>query len=630
MAAADLVLRLRAAGARGAARDVDSVGKAVDRTKRKTQQASTRMGRFDSVLKGTNKRLSGISRGLKGAGSSLSALTYPIIGAAAGAGYLAINFDKAMRNVNSIAQLPERQLQKLQRDVLALAGPTAQAPQTLAEGLYDLVSSGFNARESLRIVKAAAYAATAGLTDAATSTKVMAAVLNAYRLPASQAKNVSDQLFQTVKVGVITFEELAQNIGDTLPFAASLGVSLTEVGAATATMTKQGLGAPETMTRIRNLMQTMIKPGEGLKEAFKELGVESGESLIKQKGFQGALDALIGTTDGSKKAVAKLFPNIRALGGALALTGKNSRSAGKDLKAMQKSSGQTSKALSQQSKSASYQWNRFMANVKVLGIELATAFLPTMKDVVDFLSRLVKAFRGLEPGQKKFIVFTLLAIGVLGPLLILFGAIAAAGAALATTAGAVVLGIAALAAGVAYAYTRWQWFRDGVAIAWEILKRMPLVLILRNIGKIIDAFKSIPGAIKSGWISAVNFMIDRINNVIDVINFAINAFNKLPGPQNDIGLIDPLSHIGPHPTDANKPNYGGFNPLMGKPLTPTGPQPFGGNRSRPQASSRQPRQPATASSTRAGDTIIPITLEMDGEVITKKVHRHSVKKKSVS
>lgn len=298
----------------------------------------------------------------------------------------AADFEKSMRNVNSIAQLPEKQFDRLNEKVLALAGPTAQAPKTLAEGLYDLVSSGFDANESLRILKASAFAATAGLTTTEVSTKAVAAVLNAYRLPAQRASEVSDQLFKTVDRGVLTFEELATNIGDTLPFAASLGVGLDEVGAATATMTKQGLGASETFTRIRNLLQTLIKPGTDLTSAIDELGFESGEALIKEKGLQGALEALLGTTDGTKAEVAKLFPNIRALGGALALTGDNAKAANEDLRGMQDSAGATKAAFEEQSKSLAIQWQRLTANLQVLAIRIGSVLVPALSTAVRWLN----------------------------------------------------------------------------------------------------------------------------------------------------------------------------------------------------------------------------------------------------
>lgn len=320
-------------------------------------------------------------------------------GAAAGLGIKkaadqVVGFDKAMRNVNSIAQLGEKRFGTLSKSVLSLSGKTAQAPITLAEGLYDLVSSGFDAKDSLNVLKSSAKAATAGLTDTATSTKAVAAVLNAYHLPAKQAAKVSDVLFKTVDRGVISFETLAQNVGDVLPFATALGVSLEEVGAATATMTKAGVSGPETMTRIKGAMVALIKPSKDMSAALKEIGVRSGEELIRKTGsLQGALQALARQTGGSKEAMAKLFPDIRGLGGALLLTGKNAKGAAADLKGMQEASGSTDKALSQQSKSLAFQWNKLKAEASSLAITVGSGLVPAFRKGLREVSGFVKEMR---------------------------------------------------------------------------------------------------------------------------------------------------------------------------------------------------------------------------------------------
>jgi TP901 family phage tail tape measure protein len=312
-----------------------------------------------------------------------------------------IDFDRSMRNVNSIAQLPEKSLQALNKQVLDLAGKTAQAPKTLADGLYDLVSSGFDAGQSMKILSSSAKAATAGLTDTATSTHAVASVLNAYHLSADDAAQVSDTLFQTVNRGVINFQELSNSIGDVLPFAAALHVDLGQIGAATSTMTKEGINSFETMTRLKNLLEVFIKPNKDLAAAIEQTGFSSGEALVKQKGFQGALEAVIGTTDRSKESVAALFPNIRALGGALALTGNNAKTAHGDLKAFADVGGATDKALSQQAKSISYQWNKVKAQFTAVGIELGTKLAPAAISGLKHLSKFVdEAERGTGEGGR--------------------------------------------------------------------------------------------------------------------------------------------------------------------------------------------------------------------------------------
>ena len=338
------------------AKDVDKYGRDVDRLAKRQQRSMERVKKSAAVM-GT-ALAGGLAFGMAKAGKDT------------------IAFDKAMRNVNSIAQLNEKQFGRLQKQVLGLAGKTAQAPQTLAEGLYDLVSSGFKGRDALNVLQASAKAATAGLTTTEVSSKAVAAVLNAYKRPAKDAAKVSDTLFRTVDRGVISFESLSENIGDVLPFAASLGIGLDQVGASIATMTKAGISGPETMTRIKAAMQSFLKPSAAMSKALKSQGYESGEALIKAKGFQGALEVLAKTTGGSKEKMAALFPNIRALGGALALTGGNAKGAGKDLRDLKDSSGATEKALSQQSKSISLQWQKAKASMQAVGIAIGNEVVP--------------------------------------------------------------------------------------------------------------------------------------------------------------------------------------------------------------------------------------------------------------
>lgn len=315
-------------------------------------------------------------------------LKYGAVAVAAGFAaivYEGAKFEKAMRNVNSISGLNERQFKRLSASVNAMAKDTAQSPTKLAEGLYQLVSSGFKATESLSILKAGAMSASAGLTDTQTSITAIAGALNAYHLPASRAAQVSDILFQTVNRGVITFEQLAATIGLALPFANSLHIGLNQVGASLSTLTKEGIPAADATTYLKNSYKAFLSPSKGLTAAIKDTGYASGEALVKAKGYQGALEAVVGTTNGTKAAVAKLFPDIRALAGALALTGSNARTAHADIAGFASGAtrGATSKVFEEQAKSAAFQWQRFKAELQSTAVVASNTLLPSLTRAME-------------------------------------------------------------------------------------------------------------------------------------------------------------------------------------------------------------------------------------------------------
>ena len=307
----------------------------------------------------------------------------------------AAKFDSAMRNVNSIARLSETQYKNLSKSVLELSGKTAQAPITLAKGMYDLVSSGFDAKESLLILESSAKAASAGLTTAEVATGAVAAVLNAYKRPAADAAQVSDDLFQTVNLGVLSFDALASSIGDVLPFAQAVGVPLKQVGAAVATLTKAGISAPEAMTRIKGALSALISPSNAMKDSFQKLGVASGEELIKKTGsLQGALQALTGTVGNNKSEVAKLFPDIRGLSAALLTTGENAKSANVDLAAFGNTTGATDRVLEEQKKGVDYQVKLITAQLSQLGVQIGGFLLPGLTMLLSNTTATLSAMRG--------------------------------------------------------------------------------------------------------------------------------------------------------------------------------------------------------------------------------------------
>jgi TP901 family phage tail tape measure protein len=396
-----------------AAKGVAAPGAAAAASAAKTKSATAALS---ASLQKQSAMMRSVGRGMT------TYVSLPMLAIGAVSGKMAVDFDRAMRNVNSIAQLPEPALQKLNDDVLALAGKTAQAPRTLAEGLYDLVSSGFNARESLGILEKSALAATAGLSTTEVSTKAVAAVLNAYRLPASEAGRVSDLLFRTVDRGVVTFHELAGTIGDVLPFAAQLSVGLDQVGAAMATMTKAGLSPAESSTRIKNVLVTLLKPGKDLSRLLREMGT-TGEQLARRHGLQGALEQILSRTDGTKQAVAALFPNIRAMGGVLALTGLNARGAAEDLRGMGEASGATALALSQQSQSTAFKvqkaWARLQAALIAIGQEVLPIVTPPLVALASVLERALAWFSRLPGPIKSTAGGLMLMAAAAGPLLLL-------------------------------------------------------------------------------------------------------------------------------------------------------------------------------------------------------------------
>lgn len=308
----------------------------------------------------------------------------------------AVEFDRSMRNVNSIAHLSEQQLAALSQEVVKLSNSTGKGPQNLADGLYDIVSSGFQANDALKILEVSAKAASAGMTDTATSSKGVVAILNAYHLQASEARRVSDLLFQEVNLGVNTFEELSQNLGDTVPQAAALKIPFEQVAAALAQITKNGTPMAEASTQVSRVLTALIKPSKELQSEFRRMGYESGQAAVEALGFAGVLDRLSRDAGGNQQTIAAWLGEVRGIRGVLNLTGDNLAGYNDMLAQMGQATdgaGATARAFAEQQKSLGFQLDRTRANLQALASSqggVNTALAGTARNVADLTGGLVE------------------------------------------------------------------------------------------------------------------------------------------------------------------------------------------------------------------------------------------------
>jgi len=342
---------------------------------------------FQKKVEGSNRSLSLSKMAVAGAVAGVTAL-------AAGLTYAitkAVAFDKAMRNVNSLSKLNETQFAAMEKQVISMSTKLPQSATTLAEGLYDIASSGFQGADGIKVLDAAARSASAGLTTTATSSKAITAVLNAYGLKAKDAADVSDVLFSTVNLGVISFDELANNLGDVVGATAAAKVGIDEVGAAIATMTLSGIKGAQATTSLSSLTTKLVQPSTALAELYDKLGYKSGAAALETKGLHGVMEDLRVATGGNITTMLQLFPDIEAARGALALMandGANYNKVADQITDKTKRMGATQAVLDEQMKGVSAQWQLFTNKIDAAAVTVGVALLPKltqgMKTAQDF------------------------------------------------------------------------------------------------------------------------------------------------------------------------------------------------------------------------------------------------------
>lgn len=204
-------------------------------------------------------------------------------------------------------------------NISPLLGSTAKN----AEALYYAYSSGVRGTEQSLVDFTEIAAKTALLTRSETRPMVdaMTAAMNAYGVSASNASIVSNNLFKIIKFGKASGQQLSNSFGQVSPTARTLGVSLDELGASIASLTKVQ-PTRVAITSLNNMLSKMMKPTKESAKAMRDLGIDMSYSSIHAKGFANVMREVHDKLNGNVEALKNIFPDLRGQRAAMYLLGQ--------------------------------------------------------------------------------------------------------------------------------------------------------------------------------------------------------------------------------------------------------------------------------------------------------------------
>ena len=474
-----------------------------------------------------------------------------VAGAAVAAGAIAIGvesvkaastFQSSMELIHTNAGVAQSQIAGLENQVLSLAGPTATAPDALADALYHLESNGLRGAQAMDALKVSAEGAKVGHADLTDVTNALGAMI-ASNIPGvtnyTQAMGV---LNATVGAGDMHMQDLAEAFSTgLLASVKGFGVSIQDVGGALATFGDNNIRGAQAGTELRMTVEALAKPAKTGAAALHEIGL-SQDTLAKDM-----------QTGGLSKALNDLQAHLKANGdtgvksGAI-LTEAFGKKAGVGIQVLENQVGRFNSKVGEVSKGAgsfgdawkqtqgtfSFQMDQMKQTVDALGIKLGLVLIPVIEKVAKVVSGLVVWFQ-----KHKQVALDLgIALGVLAGALVV-AAVAAFIVANALTLG-IGLAIAALVVGIVYLATHWkqvwsdikQWFDDAVQFLRGGFGTL-ILAIMGPVGALIFValhWQQIWGDIKAWTLDAVNAVVGffvRMGH--DIKAWTLDAVNAVVG-----------------------------------------------------------------------------------------------------
>lgn len=307
--------------------------------------------------------------------------------------------DASMNEVFTLLPgMAEGAKKKMTKEMLDLSSKMGKMPADMVGSLYNALSAGIPKENVFNFLETASKAAIGGVATTEQAVGALTTVLNGYKMPASEAANVSDTLFTIIKNGVTTMPELAANIGKVTPMAASLGIKFEEVGAAFAEMTKNlGPGkSAETGTMLKAMLAELAKGGSKAADAFFRISGKSFPEFVKEGGtMQEALQLMSKEADSTGVRITDFFGSIEAGQAALILAQDNAKGLGDQMVEMGKKKGAASEAFKTVDQGFSRMMEKLMAGFEQFKHTVGTALKPVVDVVLPLFLKGLKMIQNL-------------------------------------------------------------------------------------------------------------------------------------------------------------------------------------------------------------------------------------------
>ncbi len=314
-----------------------------------------------------------------------------------------VKFDETLRNTwTLIDDMPIEGIQKVGREVRALAKEYNVTAVAAQQSMYEIYSALFYGSDAMRLLEESMRGAAAGVAELFTTMDMFTTILNAYQMSADEVGKVNDIVFQAVKYGKVTMSEMTNQFGRLAGMAAPLGASLEEMAAGISTLTRQGINADWAVTALRQTLMQMARPTKDLEKLMSDLGYSTGRDIIAANGFAGALGLIVEQAAKSGVNMEDLFSNVRALLAVLPLTSNAAEGFAQDLSRMKNAAGVADQAFAKAETSIQYKMNQLNAQVKDLAISFGQLLTPSLQVFIGAIQSVTAVLNPLITILKSF------------------------------------------------------------------------------------------------------------------------------------------------------------------------------------------------------------------------------------
>lgn len=506
------------------------------------------------------KKFEAVSQKFEAASKKFAPISAAVAGVGAASGKMALDFEDSMANVNTLLDDPSH-LEGYKNAVRRISDNTGLSLETMSAGMYQAISSlGDGGEETERIFTTMARSAKAGGAEVSDSVALISAGMKGYNdISNETAQKISDLAFQTAKLGVTTFPEMASSMQPLFPLANSLNLSYEELFGSMATLTGVTGNTAEVSTQLKAVFSNLMAPTTAMQGVIEKYGYSSGQAMLESEGLAGMLKIVQNETGGQADKMAELFSSTEAVTAMTALTGSQFDTFNDKLGQMSDAAGATNAAyekLQTNGDKLRKAWNQVKNMGVLLGSTMLDMLAPSITALTDKIDIFSEYFANTEEPTRRFIVIIGAVVAAIAPALMLMGKLSGIGATfakglalIASPAGIVIALVAGLAAGFVHLMATNDAFRERVIGIWQGIQAIVEPIIGSIKEKCATIFSGISdGSVLDGIEGKFSGIVSRIQSVIETIKGSIASaveFIKPMLPSIFDGFMQSVSNFVP-------------------------------------------------------------------------------------
>ena len=326
----------------------------------------------------------------------------------------AAEFETSMAMVSTIADSTVLSSEQISAQIKQVSRNTAIAVTDLADATYGAISASVATADAVAFVEQANQLAVGGFTSQATAVDVLTTAINAYRLAASDAGQISDYLVTTQNLGKTTVDQLANSIGMVIPSAAAFNVQMDNLSTAYAILTANGVQTAQSTTYLKAMFTELASAESEVAQVLQEETGKSFAELMEQGYSLGDVMQILGdSVNGNTTAFMNMWGSMEAGSGAVSLYNSGAEKYAQVLEQMQQSAGATSKAYETMTNTTEFSSQRMSNSFNNLKIAIGDDLNPVVSGLKNGIADIVDGFTAvIEKHPAISALLTGVAVGV--------------------------------------------------------------------------------------------------------------------------------------------------------------------------------------------------------------------------